>query len=166
MTALAYRHATDADLPLIVNSFLDSYRTSRAAGLICMDDWSRVMGEQFRKVLARPGVDVWVAYHPGETDHTADLYGWLAVERDYLLPANQLRSGRRTREMVKADVPLLHYVYVKQPYRRLGVAKGLLRAAGIGERWNYTCRTSVVAELADKIPHARWTHLVARFEKR
>lgn len=167
MSSLAYRPATSDDMPLVVDTWVDSYRLSRAAGMISMEDWADIMTGQVRKVLMRPGVKLWVAYHPGDTDHREDLYGWLAVETEYEIPRNMLRSGRRSREMGKADVPLVHYVYVKQPYRRMKIARGLFKAAGVGDEFNHTCTTAVVSTLTkkNKLPGARWTHLVARFPK-
>ncbi len=163
--SLAYRPADVGDLLFVTEGWIDSFRTSRSAGLIAMDDWSDIMTRQVRKVLARPGVDAWVAFHPGEKDRIADLYGFIAVERNYDIVRNDFVDGRHVRRMVRTDVPLVHFVYVKKPYRRMGVARGLFKAAGVGPRFNYTCRTSIVTKLAEKIPQATWEHLVARFPK-
>lgn len=166
--SLAYRPAEPEDLSFIIESFLDSFRTSRAAGLISMETWKEVMRPEWARILARPGIEVYVAYHPGDDSRLADLYAWLVIEREYEIPANLLRSGRRSREMVPADVPLVHYCFTKQAYRRMGVMKGLFRVAGLGKKWNYSTRTPVVSAMteAGKLPHARWLHLVARYEKR
>lgn len=157
MTALAYRLAEPEDMTLVVSTWVESYRTSRSAGLVSMARWADVMGREVADILARPGVAIHVAHHPGEEGRLADLYGWIAVERGYQV--------ERSRERVRATEPLVLYVYVKQPYRRLGIARGLFKAAGVGERFNYACRTAVVTRLADKIPGARWEHMVVRFPK-
>ncbi len=163
--SLAYRRADAGDLDFIIGGWVDSYRTSRAAGLIQMADWPGIMSDQVRKVLARPGVVAWVAYHPGEKDRIADLYGFIVVETDYEVVRSDRINGRWQRHRVKADVPLVHYVMVKQAFRRMGVARGLFKAAGVGGQFNYTCHTPIVTTLAAKIPGARWEHLVARFPK-
>jgi GNAT superfamily N-acetyltransferase len=145
--SLAYRPAVAADMPLVVGSWLDSFRTAHAAGLIAMDDWRAVMEPQIEKLLARPGAVVFVAHRPGEdAEHRADLYGWIAAE---------------------PDIALVHYVYVKHSYRRMGLARGLLGAAGIklAEPFEFSCKTAVVRELQRKIPRARWNPLAARFPK-
>lgn len=144
MTSLAYRLARDHDRPLIVESWLSSYRTAHAAGLIAMDDWHAVMLPQIERVLARPDCATHVAYHPGEDLPGADLYGWIAAE-----PTD---AG-----------PLVHYCYVKVAYRRMGIASGLLAAAGVdrAQPWSYSCKTGVVSSLPLGV--GRWRPLVARF---
>jgi len=166
--SLAYRPADLADLGFIIDGWASSYRTSRSAGMIAMEDWDAVMHPQVKKVLQRPGCMTWVAYHPGETDHLADLYGFITVERDYDIHLNEFVRGRHQRRVVRTDVPLVHYVYVRHRQRQNGIARGLFKAAGVNprERFNYTCRTAEVSDLAAKIPRAEWLHLVARFPKK
>lgn len=109
-----------------------------------------------------------VAHRPGEVDRTADIYGWLAIERDYQIPVRSYGSeGNQISKMAAALLPLVHYVFVKQPYRRLGIARGLFNAAGVNpnQHFAYTCKTAVVSRLSDKIPNASWQPLVARFPK-
>lgn len=36
------------------------------------------------------------------------------------------------------EIPVIHYVYVKEPYRGFGLASTLLEAAGIGDQYVYT----------------------------
>lgn len=157
--SLSYRRAEERDLPFVVRSWVSSYRTAYAAGLLLMDDYRLIMERQVRRVLERPGVEVWVAYAPDEDDPRADLYGWIAVERGYEVPV----AGR----MQPAEEPLVHYCYVKSNYRREGIARGLFRAAGIdpAEPFAFTCTTGVVADLRHKIPRARWNPLIARHPK-
>ena len=144
--SLAFRRAEEPDRPFIVDSWLESYRTAHAAGLIAMEDWRSVMGAQFERVLARPRVETFVAHHPGEVDHVADLYGWIAVERGHTLP-------------------YVLYVYVKQPYRRMGIARGLFGAAGVkpDAPFHHACKTAVLSDLKTKIPFARFSPLAVRY---
>jgi GNAT superfamily N-acetyltransferase len=133
-------------MAFVVDSFIDSFRTSHAAGLIAMEDWRVVMTRQLALLFARTGVEIHVAYHPGDTDHVADLYGWLGVEQ--------------------GKPPLVLYAYVKQPYRRMGIATALLAAAGINaaDTFEYAAKTGVVTKLTAKLPNARWNPLRARFK--
>lgn len=146
MSAIAYRKAIAADMPFVVDSFLESFRTAHAAGLIVMSDWKAVMRRQLALMFQRPGTEVWVAYRPGED--VADLYGWLGLQ--------------------KADRPLIFYCYVKQAYRRLGIARGLFAAAGVDPvgDFDYAAKTAVVTHLASKMPRAKWNPLRARFDKK
>jgi hypothetical protein len=60
-------------------------------------------------------------------------------------------------------------VYVKEPYRRGGIARGLFAAAGVDprERFFYTCKTGIGAELArSKASRAEWRPLIARYRRR
>lgn len=157
MKALAYRQSDAGDLPFVYSSWGDSFRTSRCAGIGQMSRWKQRSHEDITDILARPGVAVWVAYHPGEVDRRSDLYGFVAVERDYI----------DSRKRLVLDIPLVHYVYVKAPYRLMGIARGLFAAADVGLQFNYSTSTSAVADLqrAGKMPGARWEHLAARFAK-
>jgi hypothetical protein len=143
---IAYRRATAADMAFVVDSLLDSFRTSHAAGLIAMGDWKVVMTRQVALLFARPGVEIHVAYHPGDTDHIADVYGWLALERS-------------------PPTPMVLYAYTKQAYRRLGIARSLFKAAGLEPTgpWEYAAKTGLVTKLLPKMPNAKWNPLRARF---
>ena len=143
--SIAYRRATDADMPFVVDSFIESYRLAHAAGMIAMADWRTVMQRQLSLALARRGVQLWVAYHPGDTDRVADVYGWVAVE-------------------LGPETPYVLYSYTKSAYRRMGIAKSLLKAAGIdtAKPWEYAAKTGIVSKLK-LLPNARWNPLRVRF---
>jgi GNAT superfamily N-acetyltransferase len=148
--AVTYRPGEAEELGFIVSSWQKSFRTAYAAGLIQMTDWADVMEPQLCKVLARPAVRVWVAANPHTEDRRLDVHGWIAVEHD--------PDGAIDREP-----PLIHYCYVKQAYRRMGLATGLVKAAGIDTsvEFHYTCKTPVVTKIA--LPCGRWRPLRARF---
>lgn len=165
--SLKIRSATEQDLRMVVATWSDSFRLTHAAGLIAVDDWRDVMEAQIRKVLARPGVTTLVAYHPGETDGRRDLYGWLAVERDYLVPTHTRVNGRWVDQVVASWCPLVHYAYTLRDYREHGVQRALWRAANVdpAAEFFYTCRTPAVSRVAHKILRAQWKPLIARFPK-
>lgn len=164
---LAYRLATKADLRLVVDSWVSSYRTAHAAGMIAMDDWRAIMCSQVSKVIARPDVEVWVAYKPGELP-PADLYGWIAVERGYDVPIAFKTGSRWDRQLAKSDTPLVHYLYVIEGYRGCGLSRRLFAAAGVNpeKEFLYSCKTGFVTKLASKIPLAKWMPLIARYPKK
>lgn len=148
MTSLAYRPAEPGDMPLIIDAWLKGYRTSHAAGLIPMHQFRRVYSEAVQWVMARPDAETWVAYNPNIDRSTrADLHGWCCVEKRPCKP------------------PLVHYVHVKQGRRRMGMARALLRAAGVNPSgpFVYTSKTPVVTRLKASIPRAKFNPLAARF---
>lgn len=139
---MRYRRATDDDRIFVDYGWLDSYRWAHAAGMIHMDDWKAIMLPQIARVRNRPRAVTMVA-HEGDA-----LVGFIAAE-----PSN--------------DPPLVFYVYVKESYRRAGVARGLFNAVGIdpSERFVYACKTAVITELARKLPRARFDPYAARFDE-
>jgi hypothetical protein len=137
-----YRRATDEDRIFIDYGWLDSYRWAHAAGMIHMDDWRDVMLPQIARVHKRPKVITMVAAEPDA------LVGFMTAE-----PHN--------------EPPLVFYVYVKEQYRRAGIARGLFRAIGIDprERFVYACKTAVVTDLVSKAPRSRFDPYAARFDE-
>ena len=161
---ISFRAMQPSDERFVVESFCDSYRDAHAAGLIQWDDWHEVMRPQWRKVLTRPGVVVTVCVFDGETPGVADIAGWIAVERGYLVQTNRDDGRRYQRQMAPAREPLVHYVYVKEGYRESGLARALFRAAGVDPAlpFRFSCKTGVVTQLSSKVPYARWAPLIAR----
>jgi GNAT superfamily N-acetyltransferase len=165
--SVAIRRAIATDYPLVIDNWLKSYRKSHAAGLIAMDDWDAVMSDQLAKILARPGVSVLVAFKPGAAAGT-EVYGWLAVERDFLVRKSRRRGGVWEKTLRPSGQPLVHYVYTLQMYRERGIATALFRAAGIdrGDSFLFTCKTGISTRLAAKCPRANWEPMIARYPKR
>lgn len=169
--AIGYRRATDDDRAFIEDSWIESYKTSHAAGLIAIEDWYAVMIGQIRRVLARPECSTIVAYHPGETDPRRGLFGWVCVEKDFEIPqrTRQRVDGRLkwVEYMVASDWPLVHYCYVKLAYRRMGIARGLFRAAAVDPKkeFFYTCKTGIITKLQASIPWSKWNPMIARQAK-
>jgi GNAT superfamily N-acetyltransferase len=132
-----------------------------------MDDWKPIMRGQFQKILSRPGCVTWVAYNPSSEDTGSDLYGWAAVERDFKIPTRKRVNGQWDTGLEWSGDPLVHYVFTKQAYRKLGIAKGLLRAAGVNTEdpfW-YSSKTPVLDRLKSKMPLGKWNPLLCRFAK-
>lgn len=185
MEVIRFRKGGAGDVALVVDSWVESYRTAHAAGLIpncivpdhatsCTCTWNSVMRTFVQWVLQRPSVEVWVAFHPSEPEGS-DLYGWLALERQVPVPVryhDPTRPGKEKwhEKLEPSPLPLVHYVFVKQAYRELGIARRMMRAAGIfpGDHFLYTCKTGVVSKLGDSTygTNARWMPLLARHPRK
>jgi GNAT superfamily N-acetyltransferase len=144
--ALSFRRATESDRRFVVGSFLDSMRASWTAGLIAMEDWTAVMQPQAEKLFSRPGCEIIVAYKPGEIA-PYDVYGWIATE-----------SGHQW--------PFVTYVYVKENFRRWGIARRLFAEADVDPMSAFRYAAWMERDLAAKVPRARWSPLTVRFERR
>lgn len=145
---VAFRPAEPQDQRFIVDSWVSSFRTSYSAGLIQIRDFHAVMWPQIERALARPDVRTIVAHETQETDHVADLYGFITAD-------------------TSLSVPLVYYVFVKAPARRARIAARLFAAIGVdpAKPFAYACKTAIVSQLARKIPMAKWQPLLARYPK-
>jgi hypothetical protein len=137
--------ATRADVPGIVDSWMASYRTAHAAGLIPMARWGDVMRPVVEAILARSTVIVARGSIPDSNR------GWLAYEGD----------------------DLLHYMYVWKwaRGRRYAVAETLLEAANLAPRFTYSCRTGQGERFLERMfppgrTRPRFNPLPARFGSR
>lgn len=181
-----YRLAEPDDLDFVIKSWVSSFKTAHAAGILRITtqdeqpfavpcgncgapvphDFTAVMTHTLRAVLKRPGVAVWVAANP-EALPPNDLYGFLVVETGANLPSYRPPTFELT--VTTAKDPMLHFVFVKRSFRGFGFATGLLRAAGVDPEKPllYSCKTADVSALekAGKLPRARWSPLSVRFNK-
>lgn len=114
--------------------------------MIAMDDWATVMHRQISKVLDRSDVVTVIAHDPADDF----LFGFISV-----IP----------RSPPVLDAPVVNYVYVKGTCRRRGIARALFASVAVDPSlpFEYTCRTSWVSHLADRIPRARCNPMPARF---
>lgn len=145
---IGYRAALPVDQRFIVDAWVSSFRDAYTAGLIQVDDWYAVMIPQLTKAMARPDVTATVAYETDDDDASTNAYGFIVAD--------------------VVEVPaLVYYVYVKEPYRRSGIARGLFDAIAVdpARPFLYVCSTPMEAMLRRKIPMARWKPLLGRFPK-
>jgi GNAT superfamily N-acetyltransferase len=142
---IAFRPATLADRPFVVATWSASYKRSHSAGIIQTEDWAGIMHGQIEKVLAREGMRAVIAYDKRDQDY---LYGWIAGD-------------------TTASTPVVAYVYVKEPYRRQGIARGLFSAFGVDPKRHflYPCKTGIVAKLSSKVPLAKFNNNEIRYPK-
>lgn len=144
------RPAIAADRMFVISGWSASLRMTRDVPLISMADWSSIMHPQIAKVIDRAGAQTIVA-------EGSVLAGFVCFERD-------ARIRDESRRTVVADY--VFYIYVAQPFRRRGVARGLFDAAGIdpASRFHYACRTLSSWEVRPKFPAAHYSPYHARFQ--
>lgn len=112
---VSIRPATDNDLGLILNSWLKSYRNADATRHVPNDIYySQPFGHKGLIMHLLDKSEVVIACNPEDGEA---VYGWLCHEW----------GGGDWGHIV-------HFVYVKALYRRAGVAKALLTAAGFDKR--------------------------------
>lgn len=155
---LRFRPMADGERDFVVSGWSSSYRMSHFAGPISMTRYASVMHTEIEALISHPMVETIVAERVGETDHMGRpfLYGFIATSKGIT------RDGR----------PYVHYVYVKNPYRRgkqKGMAHGyaamLFEAAGIDARKPFVFghQTATSIALSRKVPHAEFDPLPMRY---
>ncbi len=119
---IAFRAAVPADLGLVYSSWLKSYWDARPMALAHVARALFFSDSGHHGVIDRllPRSTVTVAHPPGDPD---EIYGWLC-------------SSERA----------LHYLYVKELWRRKGVARGLLAFAEYGPAIRCSHLTSAFLE--------------------
>lgn len=145
---IAYRPADERDRRTIADAWVASYRDANSAGCILVDDWYRYMIPTVNRIRERPDVTTTIAYETTDTERIADVYGFIVAD-------------------VVERPPLVYYVFVKENYRRDGIARGLFAAIGVDPKlpFNYVCSTPWCTTLQRKIPMARWMPRLGRFPK-
>ncbi len=71
-------------------------------------------------LIAKPTVKITLAVAPDDAD---TIMGYLVSERSAI--------GSRGLEFLEPERDTIHFLFVKDVYRKMGIAKGLLDAAGI-----------------------------------
>ncbi len=107
----------ETEYPFVVHSWLRSYRGSRHVGAILPKDYWGVYLNTVEYCLANSTVNVVVPAEDGQ-----DLVVGYCVASEYVPGANPsitplLENSRR---------PVIHYLYVKDDFRRMGVGTELL----------------------------------------
>jgi len=104
--ATDYRQALPGDLPFVYNSWLKGYRDrSRWAQSIPSQIYFSNHKKVIEKVLHNPGARILLAVSP---ECAEQIFGYLVYQET---PQN---------------ITMLHYLYVKQPYRGIGLAGTLV----------------------------------------
>lgn len=134
MSSIAFRPPLPTDHNFILSSWLESFRRSPNAGVLPDKPFYDSHRAHLEELLSRPSARVLCCYSPSEAPPN-DLFGFIAWQPG-----------------------VLHYVYVKHAYRKMGVAKALVLQAGLEPEkgLTYTYRTRVALDYA-KAHHAqRW----------
>lgn len=176
------RHAEYDELDGIVKMWLDSYRSSKSAGILsnspithlckCGEEislgYTEVMRGTLSKLLRRSDVRVLVAADPMLLP-PRDLHGFIVVEDGVEVPTYP--NGRM--RMKIAEQPVIHYLLVKQNHRNFGIATALVQAAGVdlARHFYYSCTTPISVQIEKAMKKAgkpfggEWAPSCARFEK-
>ncbi len=154
---VSIRPATAEDRTFVISSWLDSQRTSYSAGLIAMEDWYKVQWPQYEKIIDRTDMRTLVAY---EKRDPTFLYGFIVAD-----PTEQRVEEKDG--AVRWWPALVVYVFVKQNYRRTGIARRLFDAVEIDPEkpFLYASNTQQASRLASKVPLAKFHPLAVRFPK-
>lgn len=145
---VAFRPAVPRDRDFIVGSWESSYQDAHTSGMVPMIMWAGVMRPIVEHYLDRPYTRCIVAYNPDDTDPLADLHGFICGEPD-------------------EKPPIVLFVYVKEAFRRAGIATKLFAALGIDPNrpFEYLCSTPVMPHLVRKVPFAKWKPNRARYSR-
>lgn len=115
-------HATE-DLPVVHESWAGTWKTARAAGCIPNNLFDEVQRALIEQLMAR-GMKIDVI---APSNRPEQVLGWIAYEPDPKAPGKSI----------------VHYLFVKAPFRRRGLAETLLAHIGNGDgRFVYTHETS------------------------
>ncbi len=138
MASVLIRPATEADMAFIFDAWSESYRESHSAGPVPMPMYRRHSREWIAWYLDRPGVRIHLASNAEDTryeyvdEETGETWqGGAAIgEQIYGFLVSESAVDHRTGK----SEPCIHYCFVKQPFRRFGLAKALLTEAGINPK--------------------------------
>ena len=122
------RPAEAKDRNFILNSWLRRYRDAISARLVTDAVYYRIQHEVITKILDRPNLLTVVACNP---EDPMQIYGYLVAE-------------------VLDDLLLVHWTYVKGPFRRFGVAKAMLAQLPAAGKVQHTHRTHLLRFLDPK----------------
>lgn len=131
-----FRPARPSDVPFILDSWIKSFRESPWAGVVPNNQFYDVTRSAIEGLLER-GARLVVACSKADPDQ---ILGWSCTEK--------VRGGDAA-----------HFVYVKDPYRRRGLATELIQhgtpfTAQEGDRRFYTFRTRCASYFATR----GWVH--------
>lgn len=126
------RPFTQDDVPFIFNSWLKSFRTSPFAGVIPNHLYYEVYRTTIEDLIAR-GAEVLVACDSAKETR---ILGYICFEPN-----------------------CLHYLYVKDPYLKLGVSDLLITESGLLPTAFYTFK---YRQVESALPQGKWVPEIAR----
>jgi hypothetical protein len=102
LSQMAIRLADESDQGLIFSSWLKSYRKSASTLGLTNEIYFDGQREIIRRLLSKAQVRLLVS-----RDDPSHIYGWACMD-------------------LTGNLPVLHYVYIKHTYRKLGLTRLLL----------------------------------------
>lgn len=114
---------TEDELKLILDSWTSSYRNSKYAGTVPNNLWQEVQRSTIIQLMTRPACRTTVALVPLQP-----IEEWANVAIANPIFSDKPGTPIRGRVMgySVAEPGILHWIYTKKDYRRLGVASALL----------------------------------------
>jgi GNAT superfamily N-acetyltransferase len=127
--AIVLRPVDDGDVPLVYATWLNNYRHgSKQASRMEHHAYFAHQRSVIDRLMLRDDTRFTCAADP---DEPRRVYGWISYT-------------------TAGDVPVVHYLYVKNLYRRFGIARALARSASIVDEAVYTHLTAAGKALADR----------------
>lgn len=131
----AIREYRPEDEDFVYHALLNSFRRSHFRGPWPTDIYYKAGRYSIDRLVgaeARWGCRTIMAWSPADAGSGFDLYGYAIVESGF-------------------DRPVVHYVYVKDAWRRRGFARRLLAAAGIDGVFYFTLRSTMYNDVKDNL---------------
>lgn len=140
---LVIRPLRPSDRRFVAATWAQAWRRPVEAGLISVAAWRQAAFRTVEELLGVAGVAVTVVVDRDSASGDADLFGYLALQH-----------------VAGEPMPLILFCYVKRDYRRNGLARALLREAGLDLAMPLPCvcwtRDATELREAGKLPNAQW----------
>lgn len=117
MSIYTLRPANGTELNFILSSWIRSFKRSSFASKIPWDIYKERQDAAIKSIMVS-GAEFTVACNP---EDESQAFGWISYHRT-------------------PSLPVIHYIYVKEPFRRFKIATGLI--ASVGNDFIYTHLTS------------------------
>lgn len=153
------------DRAFIAATWSAYWRRPPEASCLSPTAWRSAVWQSVPGILERNGMRALVAADADTTDGLADLFGWIVWKPRAVECVMNKYTRRPMYNLVDGGpMPLVFFVFVKAAYHRLGIARGLFRAAGIDARadFAYACHARAASDLSNKIPNAEWCPKLGR----
>lgn len=135
----AVRPACDKDYPFILQSWVRTYTKDRRWGPLSPRAVARAVHGSILGLLTSDGIEVRVATNP---ENPWFIFGYVVSDTKY-------------------EHPVIHWVYVKELYRRMGIATDLVRLA-CGEKPGQVHYTFGTRATKYVLPEGIWSPQLAR----
>ena len=136
------RFADAADVPFIFSSWLRSYRETRAAKLVGNAQYYEGQHAVIEGILQRPNIVVEIAC---DEHDPSTIFGYIVHE--------------------VSKEPLVHWLYVKLPFRNFGIGQSLLQGAtSTSTKLTITHLPKIEKKLFEKFPNVNYNPYLAVYQ--